>query len=245
MRKWLYVTVSVFPVFAAAASVDELTGQWLQIENQKQQLESQWRRDKPLVQQRIALLQAEAESLASVIASNRDDLDEVETERESLLQQQNQLESNQARAEELLRTLERQLNVSQRELPPPMQNAWQQHAMAGGESVTQHLQSAVERMDILGRYQNRLRVVESMIELDDGSSLTTQQLYLGSHYAWFVTADGGRAGVGYVDSGSWRWSEISGAASQPIERAIAMVEQQQVPEFLSLPVHHIYQPAAE
>lgn len=241
MQKSLYAAVLLLLAvsYAATASVDELTGQWLHIENQRQQLESQWQRERPLLQQRIELLKAEAEKLTVILDSNRHNLDEVEAEREALLQRQNQLESNQVRAGQLLQVLERQLSVSLRVLHPPVQGAWQSHAAVEHDSVTQHLQSVVDRMEVLGRYQRRPRVIEGMIQLDDGSRLTTQQLYLGSHYAWFVTADGGRAGMGYAKSGHWHWSEVSGPASRNIQYAIEMVEQQRLPEFLTLPLHYV------
>lgn len=232
----------ITPAFADANSVDALTDRWLRIEQQQQALQSQWRDEQAMLQQRLVLLQREAEQLRLSLRARKDNLDEVESEREALLARQNRLEAEQQQADQMSQRVTTQLERYAPLLPPSLQAHWQ-HTQGDSSEVSRQLQDVIDKLDSLLRSQGRVQVQNGRITLADGERLHVKQLYFGSQYAWFVTDDQSRAGVGLAQAGQWQWHVLPTIRSATIAQAIAMVEQRQLPDYLALPLH--LEPAPE
>lgn len=86
----------------AADELHELTSQWTSIERQRDELQSNWRASKPLLEQQLALLEREAAELQRVLDASEQEQGEVEALRLSLLEEQSRLEQEQAALEQVL-----------------------------------------------------------------------------------------------------------------------------------------------
>ena len=67
------------------AQIDQLTLQWLNIEQQHAQLKKNWHRQKPLLIQQLALLTTEKKQLMTLITDDDNNTKNVDIKRKTLL----------------------------------------------------------------------------------------------------------------------------------------------------------------
>lgn len=244
----LLLPLIALPVNAADLSqIDRLTEQWLNTERQASSLQSDWRAQQPLLEQRLALLQAEKEQLQAMMAESRDSQSDVTTRRAALLQNQAQLEQGQIHLERGLQSLALRLDALMAQVPPPLKNTLRQERYPLNQTPTQvnetpntsvQLQAALAKLSRLGDFNQRITVHQSPLVRPDGSAVLVKQLYLGLGMAWFVSNDGQYAGWGQVREGHWYWRFDDRAVNaSSVLRAIAVFEKQQQAQWVRLPIH--------
>lgn len=228
------------PVLAAQSSaglttdrMDQLTRQWLDTERQATHLSSDWQQQKPLLEQRIGLLQAEQQQLQGLLQQNNDSSDDVEQQRNQLLAQQAQLETQQASTSAALTSLQARLDTLYPLLPPPLQEGWQS-AQQTNSSETLRLQLA--RLTRLKEFNERVSLHSMRLTDNSGNEVLVQQLYLGLAQAWFSSANGEYRGYGRVENGQWHWHFSNDIDATAVLDAIAIVEKQKPAANISLPL---------
>jgi len=217
-------------------TIDALTGQWLAIESQIRTLRSQWQLDRPLLEQRIRLLDAEREQLTALLEETRSRSDSVADRRSELLQRQNELEGEEARIGGVVDALAARLADAQPALAPAIATAIPT-AEPGVDvaASTARLQRFAARIERLQQFNERFGQHRGVIELD-GQSLMADQLYLGLSYAWFVTRDDRRAGHGRVVDGQWHWWLDPDLDGEQVRNALEILNNRALPDYVSLPV---------
>lgn len=230
----------------SAQQLDALVQQWLALEQQQLNQQKDWQLRKQSLQQGISLLQAEIKQLQQLQTQNTQQHNAVDEQRTALLAQQQQLEQQQQQGAEFIDTLLLQVSSMQSQLPPPLQQLWQQELASLPEqaepSVT--LQRALLLLSKLAEFQHRLSLDEMTLTTDQGQPVRVRQLYLGASQAWFSSADGSYAGIGLPDSNGWHWQFDSNIAGVHVLQAIAMVEKKAQAELISLPIQLSVQTAA-
>ena len=68
-----------------------------------------------------------------------------------------------------------------------------------------------------------------------GSTAEVKALYIGLGQAYYVTPTGDAAGVGQPTPDGWKWTPANDLAPE-ISRAIAILQNEEVPAFVPLPV---------
>lgn len=214
---------------------ERLVEKWLATERQATVLQSDWQAQKPLLEQRIALLKAEREQLRAALKNHQ--LDEVEARRAELLQQQTAMEAEQAALRPQLKTLSAQLQGLTQLLPPPLLNAWNKEAaVADEQDISLQLQALLARLSRLAEFDQRINIHEMTLTEPAGKTVLVKQLYLGVGGAWFTSQDGSYAGTGRATPEGWRWHFDEALDSATVKRAIAIHQKQRAPEFVALPL---------
>lgn len=218
--------------------IDALVRQWLAIEQQAASLASDWRQQEPVLEQRIALLEAEKAQLSRVLEDNQDVHSDVEARRAALLAEQAAMETGQRQAAAQLQLIGRQLKALSAQLPPPLLAAWQeeQAMLAADASASEQLQVALAQLSKLIAFDNRVTVHEATVVDPEGRRVLVKQLYLGAGIAWFVSGDGSVAGTGGPTPDGWQWRFDEDIDSERIKNAIAIHEKREEADLVSLPL---------
>ncbi len=219
-----------------ARQIDELTTQWTTLQHQQDVLTSNWRLEKPVLEQQLDLLERESKGLSEVFEQSSKQQGQVEQRRLELLQQQTQLEQEQAATQSSLGRITAALHGLYPQLPPPLVLAWNQTLPKLDEptrTASDKLQIALELLSKLSDFQQKLTLNETVMPLKDGQDYLVKQVYLGLSHGWYVTADLKHAAMGRADVNGWQWTDTDEAAA--IAHMIGILERKQSPELVSLP----------
>ncbi|MCH2057634.1 MAG: DUF3450 domain-containing protein [Thalassotalea sp.] len=224
---FLPLIVSAMTSFAqaelSANRIDQLTKQWLETERQTSLLKANWQVEKPLLEQRIKLLNIEKDQLNSLLEMNQVSTSEVEQKRESLLEQQAKLESEQAMTANAIDPIRERLDSIEPLLPPPLQEGWQSEPSDNNAVV---LEQQLTRLSRLKDFNERITLHAMRLPNEQGDDVLVKQLYLGLSQAWFSSQNGQFKGYGLAENGVWQWHFSQTLDSQQILDAIAIVENQ-------------------
>lgn len=221
----------------AADELHELTSQWTSIERQRDELQSNWRASKPLLEQQLALLEREAAELQRVLDASEQEQGEVEALRRSLLEEQSRLEQEQAALEQVLVQAAISLNGLRPQLPPPLAEAWDAQLPRLDDPLytsSEKLQIVLELLGQLDDFQRKITINESIMSLDGGVDFLVKQVYLGLSHGWYLSADGRLAAAGRATPEGWRWQEVTDA--RPVAEIIDIVERRRSPGLVTIPL---------
>ncbi|NQZ87568.1 MAG: DUF3450 family protein [Colwellia sp.] len=240
MRRLLLVSsCAAMPTYALdIAQIDQLTLQWLNIEQQHAQLKKNWHRQKPLLIQQLALLTTEKKQLMTLITDDDNNTKNVDIKRKTLLKEQSQLEQQQTKLTQQLALLTSQLTFINHLLPPPLKKIWQkEHQVLGADpELSLQLQVALAKMASLAEFEQRITLHEMPLTSPQGVVILVKQLYLGTGIAWFTSADGQYCGWGQADEKGWSWHFDPQESAKPIMQAIAIFEKKRQADFVELPI---------
>lgn len=229
----------VIPVIAADSvveQVDALAAQWTTLQRQQDLLESNWRLDKPVLEQQLDLLQRESDALDAVLSESTKQQDEVEQRRLELVQQQTTLEQEQNDLVASLGRITAALHKLHPQLPPPLVEGWNEELPKLDDAARENsdkLQIALGLMTELADFQQKITLNETVMMLADGQQHLVTQIYLGTGQGWYVSSDLQYAAIGTASVDGWRWTETNEAAA--IARIVEILERQQNPELVTVP----------
>lgn len=244
LKHCLLAIFLIYPLSSAATTpqavqqLDALVQQWLALEQQQLQIQQDGQQRKQSLQQGISLLQAEQKQLQQVLERNNKQNNAVDEKRTELLAQQQQLEQQQQQGTKKIAALLQQVQVMQPQLPPPLQQLWQQELDSLSDSADSSikLQRALFLLGKLAEFQQRLSLDDMTLTTAEGQQVRVRQLYLGASQAWFSSADGSYTGIGFPASTGWTWQFDNSIDSAPILSAIAILEKRAQAELISLPI---------
>lgn len=238
---------SVMPAHAIAVDqADQLVEQWLDTARQSSVLEADWQEQKPLLRQRITLLEAEKSQLRSIMEESNQRRSQEASQRAKLLAQQTDMEAQQEKLHAKLQVLDSQLQSIAILLPPVLAQQWSdEHAEASDTADTSaQLQRALAQLSRLAEFNQRISVHETPVTLPDGATVIVKQLYLGVAAAWFTSLDTTYAGRGHATPDGWHWEFDASIDGAEIAKAIAIYEKKREAKFVHLPLQ-LYKPEAQ
>lgn len=219
-----------------AGRIDQLTKTWLETERQASYLRANWQTEKPQLEQRIKLLKLEQKQINKLLSSNQVSSNEVEKKRADLLQQQANLENEQALISSTLSQLKDRLDSLYALLPPPLKTNWQTE-LSDNSSVV--LEQQLSRLSRLKDFNERISLHSMRLTNEQGEQVLVKQLYLGLSQAWFSSQNGDFAGFGLVEDGVWNWHFSEQLDAQQILAAIAIVENQSAPTDINFAIKRL------
>lgn len=242
----LLLIVSVFMTLSLSNAViaqsvneiDQATSQWLNIERQANELKTDWKKQSPLLNERVLLLNAEIKQLKQQLSVNSEGGNDVDIKRAELLTEQTKIEQQQKEMTKALELIRYTTNNIIPLLPPVLKSQWQnEKVIEGKNNNTQHLQSALAQLTKLTEFNQRISTHESIIEIAEGKSILVQQLFLGASVAWFVTRDGQYAGWGQAGIEGWQWYVDESIQGSDVKQALAIFQKKQSADWVTLPIH--------
>lgn len=201
-----------------------------------------WQIGKEVLEQRISLLEREIATIDQGLAEVRASAGEADRRKGEMMDEERTLENATAvlqesielfegRTKELLLTLPEPLrgrvDLLSRRLPADPANT--------ELSLSQRFQNVVGVLNEVNKFNRDLLVANEVLELPDGTRTEVRSLYVGLGQAYYVTADGGAAGIGHAADGVWTWQPANELAPQ-VTRAIAILQNEEVPDYVPLPV---------
>jgi hypothetical protein len=236
----LLLAVSIVPTVAQDAAdpireIDTLTEQWTSLERQKDELRADWRTQRPILEQQLALLERETAELTAFLETTAAQQDEVEQRRLELLEEQTRLEAESAALEASLAQASLALHSLHRDLPPPLKAAWDEELPRLDNPVgtaSARLQKLLELLGQLDDFDAKVTLNEAVMTLGDGNEYVVKQVYLGLSHGWYVTRDRQFAAAGTTGPDGWVWTPVADAAT--IEKIVGILEQRVSPEFVSI-----------
>jgi TolA-binding protein len=238
-------TIVLLAAFAARAGaqeaadpieqIDSLTQQWTSLEHQKDLLRADWRRQKPVLEQQLRLIEREIAELTALLETTAAQQDEVEQRRLELLTEQTDLEEEAAALDASLAQASVALHSLQRDLPPPLAAAWTEELARLDNTVetpTERFRKLIELLGQLEDFEAKITLNEVVMTLSDGREHVVKQVYLGVSHGWYVTADQSFAAAGKPGRDGWQWTPVTDAA--PIATIVGILEQRLDPDFVSI-----------
>jgi hypothetical protein len=218
-------------------AIHDLTLQWTGLEHQKDVLESNWRNDKPVLEQQLALLERETRELNLLLEASAQEQGAVEQKRLELLEEQTRFEQEQAAMERGLGQATLELRTLHPQLPPPLLAAWEEKLPSLDDpllTASEKLQVVLELLSQLDDFQQKITLHETVMTLADGQDYLVQQVYLGLSHGWYITADQRFAAAGTATPDGWVWQEVDDAAA--INQVIAILERRSNPVLVEIPL---------
>ena len=185
---------------------EQLIQQWLGLEQQADQLQYDWRRQKQVLEQRLQLLNAEKASIKKHLAQHSGRQSKAQQARADLAGQQNLLEQNQTQLKATLQSTLASIQAIAPRLPEPLAQHWQKTLMQSEahKSNSEKLDRYLSLLKSLEEFQHKITRHQSLMTID-GKEVLTDQIYLGLAQGWYVSRDGKLAGIGLAGEESWDW----------------------------------------
>jgi len=215
--------------------IDALTQQWTSLERQKDELRSEWRTQKPVLEQQLTLLEREISELDTLIKTTTEQQDDVEQQRLAMLEEQTRLEQDSAALEASLAQASLNLHSLSRDLPPPLSKHWDDELARLDNplaTVSERFQKLLDLLGQLDDFDAKVTLNEAVITLGDGGDHVVKQVYLGLSHGWYVTADQRFAAAGMPGPDGWAWTAVPDGAA--IAKIVGILEQREHPEFVSI-----------
>jgi hypothetical protein len=233
----LLISIISFAADNPVRDMHQLTMQWTGLEHQKDLLRANWRRDKPVLEQQLSLLEREARELNRLLKESAQEQDEVEQRRLELLEQQTRLEQEQAALERSLRQAAIRFKALHAQLPPPLLEGWEEELPRLEDPIltgSEKLQLVLDLLRQLDDFQQKVTLHETVMTLADGKEYMVKQVFLGLSHGWYVTADESHAAEGMANPDVWQWTPITDG--EQIARIVAILEQRMNPALITIPL---------
>jgi hypothetical protein len=201
-----------------------------------------WALGREMLNERIALVKREIESLRTKIADAEKSIGEAEKKRESLIEENDKLKAASTDLQDTVIALENRTKELLQRLPESIRANVKQLSQQFPEdpkdsklSFGIRFQNVVGVLNYLNKRNRDITVTSEVRDLAGGTSAEVTTMYVGVSQAYYVSADGSLAGVGTATADGWVWTPANEAAPA-IAKAIAILKNEKVAEFVRLPV---------
>lgn len=215
---------------------------WVETRKVITQERRDWQLGKELLQDRIALVQREIESLRGKIKDAEGSIAEADRKRDELVQENERLKSSSAALVETASKLEQRTLALLARAPEPIRERVkplsQRLPKAGEpskESLSARFQNVVGILNELNKFHREITVTSEVRTLGDGRSAEVTVLYVGMSCAFYASTDGTAAGIGTSTADGWGWTSADVLAGD-VNKAIAILKNETVAEFVQLPL---------
>jgi hypothetical protein len=252
------VTVGALGVAVARAAPDTGTGtiddmravmeKWVETRRVISHEQREWVLTREVLADRIELVEREIAALREKIAESEAALAETDQTYAELVDRNDLLKDTAHLLQEDVTDLEARtlalisrLPNPIRELVRPLSQALTSSAAeqdAGGTTETSlgiRYQNVAGILNLVNKFNREISTTSEVRPMTDGSSSEVTAMYIGLGQAYYVNSAGTRAGLGRPGVDGFVWSPLD-TASADISRAIAVLKNEQIAEFVPLPI---------
>jgi len=235
---WARQDSSPFDVDGTRAALEKIVQTQRIISKEK----SDWALGREILEDRIALVQNEIDTLREREAEAQTSIAEADEKRAELVGENERLRTLAGSLAESVVTLEERVRAELPRLPEPARERVEllsqrlpKDSRATELALSERYQNVIGILNQVNKFNREVSVTSEVRSLGDGSSAQVSALYVGLGQGYYVTADGRFAGVGAAGADSWEWRPADGAA-KAVVRAIAIVQGAEVASFVGLPI---------
>lgn len=227
---------------AAIETAQTVLEKWIET----QRIISQEKRDLALscqmLNERIALVKREIESLQGKIAEAQAGIAEADKKRaamveenEKLKQATDSLKGTVSNLEGRLRHLIVRLPEFLQERIRPLSQRLPYDSEQARQSTSERFQNIVGILNEIDKFNREVSVTSEVRTFEDGRSVEVAVLYLGIGQALYTSSNATVAGTGTATDTEWIWIPNNTAAER-IAEAIAVVKNERVASFVQVPI---------
>jgi len=195
-----------------------------------------------VLQDRIRLVEREITGLRASIESAQASIAESDRKREELLAEKERLVQASAGLVSVIVDLERSLQQLLVRLPDPIRERVKPLSQllpadpaSSTVSLDQRFRNVLGILNEVDKFSREITLVSEVRALSDGTSAEVTTFYLGISHGFYVNGSGTLAGVGSGSASGFEWKPATEAAPA-IAAAIAILNNERVAEFVTLPV---------
>jgi hypothetical protein len=223
-------------------STRSVLAEWVEIQQVISKEKQSWQIGRELLEQRIDLVEGEIGALEEKIAETRLSITEADRKRRALVDENDALKLATASLETQIAVLETKtgqlldrLPEPIRELVTPLARRLPADPAQTDQSLGERYQNVIGILNEINKFNREITVASELRGMPDGTTAEVKALYIGVSLGYYVTADGKAAGVGSPTPEGWSWKPADDLAGK-ITRAIAILDNEDVPAYVPLPV---------
>ncbi len=201
-----------------------------------------WTLGREMLHERIALVQREIASLREKIGQAEASISDADQKHAELVAENDTLKTASETLAGIVARLEARTVVLIQRLPDPIRErikplsqALPEDANDTDRSLSQRFQNVIGILNEVNKFHREITVTSEVRTLPDGSVAEVAAVYVGLGQAYYIGANGSAAGVGRPSADGWTW-EAAEEAVDEIDRAIAILKNEQGASFVPLPV---------
>jgi hypothetical protein len=222
--------------------VRDTMGKWVETRRVISKERQEWVLGREMLDERIKLVEREIASLREKIDQARTNIDEADTKRAELTEDNDRLKSAGAWLTDVTTDLEARTAALNRQLPDPIRERIKPLSQRLPDdpnetklSLSQRFQNVIGILNEINKFNRGIEVTSEVRTLADGSVAEVTALYVGLGQAYYTGANRTVAGVGRPGQDGWVW-QPSGDAAAAVADAVAILKNEQVASFVPLPI---------
>jgi hypothetical protein len=223
-------------------STRETLAKWVETQQIISQEKQDWQLGKEVLEQRIELIEGEIALLEEKVAEIGESLAEADKERSKLLVEDKAYKSAAEGLNEVIGPLESKTLHLLGGLPDPIRDHVRplsvripEEGAATKLTLGERFQNIIGILNEINKFNRDITVTSEIRALPGGGTAEVKALYIGLGQAYYVTPGGDAAGIGRPAADGWHWQPADELASE-IQRAIAILQNEEVPAYVPLPV---------
>jgi FtsZ-binding cell division protein ZapB len=223
-------------------NVRAVTEKWVETRRVISKERQDWTLGREMLEERIKLVQREIASLREKIDQTQKSVNDAETKRAELATENETLKSAGATLADIVAALEARTVALNQQLPDPIRERIKPLSQRLPDdpnetklSLSQRFQNVIGILNEVNKFNRGIEVTSEVRTLADGSVAEVTALYIGLGHAYYTGANGTIAGVGRPGPDGWRWEPANDAADE-VAQAVAILQNEQVADFVPLPV---------
>ncbi len=215
---------------------------WVETRRVISQEQRDWATGRELLNERIALVRREIESMRGKVQEAQGSITEADKKRAELVDENEQLKTRSVQFSQTVITLEQRTKELLRKLPDPIRDRVKplsqrlpEDSAASKLSLSVRFQNVVGILNEVNKFNREISVTSEVRTLPDGTSAEVTALYIGISQGYYVSGNGKVAGIGQASDEGWVWKTANDAAPQ-IAQAIAILKNESIAAFVKLPL---------
>lgn len=223
-------------------STRQTLSQWVETRKIISRERQDWQLGKEILEDRIHLVRGEIDSLEKKIAEADTGLADAEAKRRDLQANKDALEKASTTLEDAIVRLEERTRSLLAWLPEPIQERVEpltrripSEPVETERSLSERYQNVIGILNEINKFNRDVTVTSEVRTLPGGKRAEVETIYLGLGQAYYVTPGKDAAGVGRPSAEGWTWTAADHLAGE-IARALAILENEEVPDYVPLPV---------
>lgn len=217
--------------------------EWVEIRRVISKEERDLKLGREMLKERIELVRYEINSLREKIDATEKSISEADKKRVDLVDENDKLKVASEMLAGVANDLEGKTKALLERLPEPIrdrvkplsQRLPKTEADTEKVSLAERFQNVIGILNEINKFNREITMTSEVRDLPDGTSAEVTALYIGLGQGYYASNSGSVAGVGYAGPEGWVWQPANEAAPKILE-AIAILKNEQVADFVHLPI---------